>query len=581
MSEKNDDMHTQDTMITPTRKANLKPEETAHTIINPDQQVDMLGETVVTGAQAIQDEGEVLNQETMETIIDRDTDANSQTRNTALMGNGPKPGGSKTQTKGDQGDHKFEILRSLGKGGFAWVYLVRNLSLDRLEAIKFLNSDLTEDEDVLNRFVREAKTSANFNHQNIVMVYEVEKRGHWGMFKADPEIQARHKEPFAYFTMSYVEGDTATNLIKKKKRLDQKEAIRIVMDGCAALEYAHNKGVVHRDIKPDNILVDRKGNGIVMDFGIAKVVDQTKQTAAGTFMGTARYVSPEQAMGREIDGRSDIYSMGVTLYELATGRVPFNSDQWMTVLYQHINEQPPAPEKFYGDIDRDLRAVILRMLAKKREDRFQTAQEVFDVLAGIYHRLGGENRQTQSLDNINTRRDISVNQTESTEIGQVSPPPVRTKIHDKGAVPATDKGSSKLGLIIGAIAILGIAATALFMLNKSEPPPDNPPEPRTTTATPVDQVDKPVVPLAEGKLLITVFPKGEVLQIIDENGDTVAIENRQTPLLLDLPVGRYQIFVGSGDRDDNATAFVIEGRLKKQNFIFQAEDSDFLLEDLQ
>lgn len=579
MSEKNDEMHTQETMISHTRREELNPEETAHTVINPDQQVDMLGETVVTRIESDEPDEELLDDATMETIIDKGNPATGETRSTAMMGEEPMQAARASRKRRGSGP-KYEILRSLGKGGFAWVYLVKNLKLDRLEAIKFLNSDLTEDEDVLNRFVREARTSGNFNHQNIVMVYEVEEAGDWESFEADPEIKARHKEPFAYFTMSYVEGDTATNLIKKKKRVDQKEAIRIVMDGCAALEYAHEKGVVHRDIKPENILVDRKGNGIVMDFGIAKVVDQTKQTAAGTFMGTARYVSPEQAMGREIDGRSDIYSMGVTLYELATGRVPFNSDQWMTVLYQHINEPPPAPEKFYDDIDRDLRAVILKMLSKKREERYQTAQEVYDVLAGIYHRLGGENRQTQNLDQIQTRRDIAVNQTEATEIGEATPPPVRTKIRENTTPPKEEeKSGSKMPMILGVVAVLAIAVIGFVMTRPKEPTPGPDPSPPPKTVT----TDKPenVVPLTKGQLLITAFPKGEVLQLVDENGNKVSLEERQTPLLLDLPTGRYEIFVGNGDRDQSAQAIVLEGRMKKQNFVFQADDADFLLEDLR
>ncbi len=475
----------------------------------------------------------------------------------------------------EESPYKYELLKPLGKGGFAWVYLVRNLDLDRKEAIKILNVDLTEDPDVVNRFVKEARIAAKFLHQNIVTIYEVHKRGDWETINAPEKIQQRHREPFVYFTMSFVEGRSAADLVRKT-RMPQREALSIVMDACAALDYAHGRGVVHRDIKPDNILVDRRGRGIVMDFGIAKAADQTRQTAAGTFMGTARYVSPEQAMGREIDGRSDIYSLGITLYELVTGRVPFDSDQWMTVLYQHINEPPPPPDMFFEGIDRDLRAVILKMLEKKPENRFQTAAEVLDTLRAIHTKLGGVNRQTELMDNIATRQDLRQVEepTVVTEIPSVATdkPPVRTEQRDAqkeaGERPATGIEELKPAGLVKPLAI-GVAVMALIVVIAvlMWPKPDPDPQPP---------------PLQQGDMLVSAFPKGSIVKIINEQGGSVPYEQNELPQVFRLPEGKYTFVINYRGTTKEVTGYVSpEMPLSKAHAEFELELDSFLLEDLQ
>lgn len=471
---------------------------------------------------------------------------------------------------------KYKVLKELGKGGFAWVYLVKNLDLDRLEAIKILNSDLAMEEDVCNRFVKEAQISANFNHQNIVTIYEVQRRGYWSNFDVSNAICTRHNEPFVYFTMSFVEGNTSTNLIRKHTRIPQKQAIRIVMDACNALDYAHGNGVIHRDIKPDNIIVDRRGQGIVMDFGIAKVVDQTRQTAAGTFMGTARYVSPEQALGKEIDGRSDLYSLGITLYELVTGRVPFDAEEWMTVLYAHVHKPPPSPERFYAKIDRDLRTVILKMLEKKPENRFQTAREVHDALSGVYQKLGGPVIHTEAIDKIGTRPDLVARQenTSATHVDktQIKAPPSRMRSRTAPpsvAVPsqeASSSGFTKWWLGVLALAIAGVLAFFLW----PKPGPD------------VDPV--PIPPAQESRLLITAFPKGRIVEIINEDhpGETIDFHAGDLPVTLQLPRGNYQIIVEYEGKTEKENIFISPNiDLARVHVEFEMEDEKFLLEDLR
>ena len=468
---------------------------------------------------------------------------------------------------------KYEIIRMLGKGGFAWVYLVKNLDLARFEAMKILNSDLTEDEAVIELVVKEARISANFHHQNIVTTFEVRRESTWDSFIVSDDVRARHREPFAFFTMSFVEGQSATDLMRKEGRISQKVAVRIVLDACAALEYAHGLGVIHRDIKPDNILVDRQGKAILTDFGIAKVVDQTRQTAAGVFMGTARYVSPEQASGKDIDGRSDIYSLGVALYELITGRVPFDFEQWMTVLYHHIHHPPPPPEDFCPDLDRDLRAILLKMLEKKREDRFATPLETAEALSKVYSKLGGEERHTLELDQIKTRHNfLQEAGTEVTEkprnlVGQAvsdepEKPPIRT---------VKAKKTSPLKAL-AAVVLLGMIGLLAYRAFRSQPRPAVGPETGT--------VETPIV--YEGRLWVTAFPKGRLARITDEAGQNLPIANPELPLMLTLPEGAYTLTLTYRGHTRIATGYVTkQSTLAKVHAEFELEDDLFLLEDLR
>ena len=511
------------------------------------------------------------NDPTMETVVLGDSDTKNPTTPPDMVATIR----SKEATP-QESPAKYKILKELGKGGFAWVYLVKNLDLDRLEAIKILNSELAMEEDVCNRFVKEAQISANFNHQNIVTIYEVQRRGYWSNFEVSNAIATRHSEPFVYFTMSFVEGNTSTNLIRKHTRIPQKQAIRIVMDACNALEYAHGNGVIHRDIKPDNIIVDRRGQGIVMDFGIAKVVDQTRQTAAGTFMGTARYVSPEQALGKEIDGRSDLYSLGITLYELVTGRVPFDAEEWMTVLYAHVHKPPPSPERFYAELDRDLRTVILKMLEKKPEHRFQTAREVHDALAGVYQKLGGPAIHTEAIDKIGTRPDLiprsgntSATHVEKTQI-KAPPSRMRSRTNPPSVAVATQEtsqgGTGKWWL--GAAALVLTAVAAYFFWPKPGPVTD----------------PTPLPPIAESQLLITAFPKGRLVEIINEDdpGKTIDFQAGELPLTLQLQRGNYQVIVEYEGKTEKQSVFISPNiNLARVHMEFETEADRFLLEDLR
>src|SRR3712207_3156267 len=222
--------------------------------------------------------------------------------------------------------HQYEIDGEIGRGGMSVVYCGRDLRLNRPVAIKVLPPELAHDPAVRTRFMREAQTSALLAHPHIVPIYDVGER-----------------EGIAYFVMGLVTGGNLATLLAREPRQPIDEVRRLLCEIADALAYAHARGVIHRDIKPDNILLDGEtGRAIVTDFGIARAVEAgTRLTVTGIAVGTPTYMSPEQAVGeREIDGRSDIYSLGVVAYQMLTGRVPFTAGNSMALLMKHVGERP-------------------------------------------------------------------------------------------------------------------------------------------------------------------------------------------------------------------------------------------------
>jgi serine/threonine-protein kinase len=260
----------------------------------------------------------------------------------------------------------YEILEELGRGGMAIVLRAREIALDREVAIKVLPSRLAVDQGFVERFEHEARIAAKLEHPNIVPVYRVGRAGPRG------EV--------SFFVMKFLRGQSLSAVMREREKLDAGDVRRILMETASALAYAAKRSVVHRDIKPDNIMLDSEGRCVITDFGIAKAPGG-QQTTAGISLGTPRYMSPEQAMGTELDGRSDIYSLGVVAYQCLFGAPPFDADEPFAVLYKHIHEPLPEPA-MTGDEERQLYGVIARMLAKKPDDRFQNGHELIAALGG-------------------------------------------------------------------------------------------------------------------------------------------------------------------------------------------------------
>ncbi|WP_131103172.1 Stk1 family PASTA domain-containing Ser/Thr kinase [Ornithinimicrobium sufpigmenti] len=262
---------------------------------------------------------------------------------------------------------RYEIGELVGRGGMADVHLGHDLRLGRTVAIKILRTDLARDSSFLSRFRREAQAAAGLSHPSIVAVFDsgeeiVEESG-------GAELHV------PYIVMEYIEGKTLREVLNDKQSLDPEEASRITATVLSAMHYAHERGLVHRDIKPANVMVTEAGAVKVMDFGIARALADTAATMTQTqaVMGTARYLSPEQAQGLDVDGRSDLYSVGCLLYELLAGRTPFQGDP-VSLVYQHLGEAPKVPST-HRPVPEELDAITVHALEKRPEDRYQDADD--------------------------------------------------------------------------------------------------------------------------------------------------------------------------------------------------------------
>src|SRR5437867_1838905 len=255
-------------------------------------------------------------------------------------------------------DGRYRIMRKLGAGGMANVYLAEDQELGRRVAIKILNDRHANDDQFVERFRREAKNAAGLSHPNIVSIYD---RG--------------EAEGTYYIAMEYLDGRSLKELIVSRGPAPIPVAIDYARQILAAIRFAHRHGIVHRDIKPHNVLVDGEGRLKVTDFGIARA-GVSQMTEAGSIIGTAQYLSPEQAKGAPVDQTSDLYSVGVVLYELLTGVVPFSGDTPVEIAMKHLSTVPAPPSAKRADVPRDLDLVVMRALAKDPSERYQSAEEM-------------------------------------------------------------------------------------------------------------------------------------------------------------------------------------------------------------
>src|SRR5262245_40893155 len=265
------------------------------------------------------------------------------------------------------GNGRYELGGMLGRGGMAEVRQARDLRLGRIVAVKRLRTDLASDATFQARFRREAQSSASLNHPAIVAVYDTgEETATDGSGVAQP-----------YIVMEYVAGRTLRDIIREGRKLLPERALEITSAVLSALDSSHRAGIIHRDIKPGNVMLTPSGDVKVMDFGIARAISDASSTMTQTaaVVGTAQYLSPEQARGESVDARSDIYSTGCLLYELLTGRPPFVGDSPVSVAYQHVREEPRPPSLLDPEVSPEADAITLKALSKKPIDRYQSAEE--------------------------------------------------------------------------------------------------------------------------------------------------------------------------------------------------------------
>ncbi len=265
---------------------------------------------------------------------------------------------------------RYEVIEELGKGGMGSVYRVFDRKVQEEVALKLLKSVIAGDKSIIDRFRNELKLARKISHRNVCRMYDL------------GEEEGSH-----FITMEYVRGEDLKHSIARMGPLSIGKAISIAKQVCHGLAEAHRSGVIHRDLKPQNIMIDRKGNSRIMDFGIASSVKTRGITGYDAIIGTPEYMSPEQVEGRETDQRSDIYSMGIILYEMLTGKLPFQGDTPLSVAMKHKTEQAPDPREINAQIPSELSEVILKCLEKQKEERFQKADELISVLDKIEQEL--------------------------------------------------------------------------------------------------------------------------------------------------------------------------------------------------
>ncbi len=334
---------------------------------------------------------------------------------------------------------RYVVSERIGTGGMARVYRGQDSKLDRDVAIKVLHEHLADDDTFRARFEREAKFLASFNHPNVVQIFD------YAMVKQDD----RH---LLYMVMTYLPGDNLKDIMEKNIQHDrlmpQSQVLQIMEDIASALDYAHQLGMVHRDIKPANILFNETGRAVLTDFGIARMVVGSKLTQEGVAVGTPAYMSPEQAAGENVDGPTDIYALGVILYELLAGEPPFGDDGSLSVLIKHLNE-PVPPLTRYNHIDNPrLDTVINKALAKRPEERYQVASEMAQDLARA---MRGEDPQATGF--------------VPTAISDVHPKIARPTL-DTISLPKVTRQNSALGILVVGLLVIGtIVMGALWLDN--------------------------------------------------------------------------------------------------------------------
>lgn len=334
---------------------------------------------------------------------------------------------------------RYELIEKIGEGGMAIVYKAKCRLLNRYVAIKILRPEFTKDEQFVENFRRESQAAAGLSHPNIVSVYDVGQEGN-----------------IHFIVMELVEGKTLSELIEEKGRLDYKEAINITRQVASALSLAHKNQIVHRDIKPHNILITNTGVAKLADFGIAKAVSASTIIGGNNkVMGSVHYFSPEQARGAYVDERSDIYSLGIVLYEMLTGKVPFDGDNPISIALMHINDPMPSVSAEVPGIPPQLEKIIMKATDKYQTNRYRTADEMIEDLDNI-----------EFITKVMGQKAFTIAGEEEKEQPAVSVRPERERTHRKSEPAGNTEESDKTlerankistGFIIGAVAVLVIA----------------------------------------------------------------------------------------------------------------------------
>jgi serine/threonine-protein kinase len=350
---------------------------------------------------------------------------------------------------------RYELGDTLGYGGMSEVHSGLDKRLGRDVAVKVLRADLARDPQFQLRFRREAQNAAALNHPAIVAVYDT------GEVTTD-------FGPLPYIVMEYVDGQTLRDIVKTQGPMSQQRVIEVMADVCAALDFSHKHGIIHRDVKPANIMINRAGAVKVMDFGIARALGEGQNvTQTAAVIGTAQYLSPEQARGEAVDARSDVYAAGCVLFELLTGEPPFTGDTPVAVAYQHVREDPRAPSEVNPAVSPALNAIVLKALSKNPANRYQSSAEMRGDLVRV--RSGqqplaplvmSEDERTALLNTGSTGQTRRINAA-ATRYAQPAAPPVRYDGYD--GEPDRRRGR-RIAIAVAAVLVLGLVGLAAYLM---------------------------------------------------------------------------------------------------------------------
>jgi len=366
----------------------------------------------------------------------------------------------KSRWTGKKLSNRYLIDEMLGQGGMSAVYKATDPNLKRVVAVKMIHTHLSDNPDFVKRFEEEAASVAQLRHPGIIQVYD---------FNQDDDMY--------YMVLEFVPGETIQDHLKRLnesgRRLPTSKVMEYMASVCDAVDYAHQRGMIHRDIKPANIMLNTQGQVILMDFGIAKIVGGQRHTATGAVVGTAMYMSPEQIRGEQPDRRSDIYSLGVTLYEMVSGQPPFQADSAMTLMMMHVNDPVPDPRKLNPEVPDVLIAIINKALAKNPNDRYQTAAEMASALRAALGGIGSSTSVELPAAGATMLEELpSMPGAGATAMEQVSPSA------DKGTVvessPMNKEPSSAEGTDAGGIMIENPPSTPEGTVVESSPMPKSP-----------------------------------------------------------------------------------------------------------
>ena len=425
---------------------------------------------------------------------------------------------------------KYKIERLLGKGGMGAVFLAHDLTLEREVAIKVLPPDISLDEQIVKRFQQEAKTSAKLDHTNIIPIYRVESEG-----------------GLNYFVMKYIAGTSLEDVLDQRQPLTIDYVQRVLWEAACALGHAHQRGVVHRDVKPANIMFDHDGRVMLTDFGISKALQAASGfTGTGMIIGTPHYMAPEQAKGGTVDGRADEYSLAVVGYRMITGELPYTGDSVHTILYKHIFEEVPSAAAKRSDAPPFLTAAISRALSKEADQRFATMEEfataVWPEQPVAVPKAGSAAKSQRRPPPRQARTATPDAPTEVTSAPTTPIPRGGMKI------PAEKKKRSSIGMVVGAVVVVAAGVGGYFALGKKQAsaPPGAPvaapvetirvatPPPASRRATPPPA--PPPAAAARGSITINSEPPGTVFIDGRDVGSVPVIEEP-------VSVGRHTIRV--------------------------------------